>query len=112
MWVAPWSALRLVTSPISMVAAIVGRQRNIMFVKVGSLLFRIASMYAGYYWWDGRAVEALSIASALNTLMLLYLFCRMAGVRLRALGSAFFLAPAAAAVAGWLASDAIATILP
>jgi O-antigen/teichoic acid export membrane protein len=34
MWVAPWSALRLVTSPISMVAAIVGRQRNIMFVKV------------------------------------------------------------------------------
>lgn len=101
-WVAPWYALRLITQPIGNVAAVLGRQRLIMFVKIGTLIVSIASVYIGFFWWDGRAAEALAIAGIVNNLILMYFYYSLAGVRVRRLGALFVVAPIVAGALGLL----------
>lgn len=101
MWVAPWYAVRLATMPLISLPALLGRQAQMMFIRVTTLLIRLAAVYLGFYYWNGRVVEALAISSFLHWSLLMALFYSLAGIRLRDLGLSFFAVPVIAALSGY-----------
>lgn len=72
-----------------------------MFIRVTTLLIRLAAVYLGFYYWNGRVVEALAISSFLHWSLLMALFYSLAGIRLRDLGLSFFAVPVIAALSGY-----------
>jgi O-antigen/teichoic acid export membrane protein len=110
-WVAPWYAMRLSTAPLLSLPALLGRQRQIMVIRITTLFVRAGAVYVGLYLWNGRSVEALAIASFAHWLLLMGLLLSMAGVRLRELGFAFLLAPLTAALGGILAAQLFSSVM-
>lgn len=112
MWVAPWYAFRMLGYPIVSVAAVLSRQRVVMVTRIASLIIRIAAVYIGFYYWDGRAVEALAISGIAHNLFFTVQSCWLARVRVRKLGIAFVAVPIAAGLLGVLVAQLISFLLP
>lgn len=79
-WLVPWYAVRLLSSPISMVMNVVGRQRQMMYMKFGALLFRVGAVVVGHYLFGGFIVESLAVASFLVYCIFGITFLGAAGV--------------------------------
>ena len=63
-WMAPWLLLQFISSPVSMVLYIVGRQRLAMTLQVGGLMFRVLMTWLGATLLDGCATEAYAVSGA------------------------------------------------
>ena len=111
LWVAPWYALRMLSFPLTSVPAVVGRQGFVMVTKVAAALLRIGAVYVGFYYWDGRAVEAFALASIAHCLFLMAQFYTMAGVRPTALGPSFVIVPVVASAGGLAAGKLIGMLV-
>lgn len=79
-WLIPWYAIRLLSAPISMVMNVVGRQKQMMLMKIIALVFRVGAVAAAHVLLGGYMVEALAIASFIVYLVFGVVFLRAAGV--------------------------------
>lgn len=64
-WMAPWLLLQFISSPVSMVLYVVGRQKLAMMLQLGGLVFRILATWLGATLLDGHATEAYAVSGAL-----------------------------------------------
>lgn len=77
LWLSPMLAVRAVTSPISMVMNVIGKQRLMMILKFFGLFVRVAATVIGALVGDA-AIEAYAISSAAVYLLYLYFFMKSA----------------------------------
>lgn len=63
-WMAPWLLLQFISSPVSMVLYIAGRQRLAMALQMSGLVFRVFATWLGATLLAGRAAEAYAVSGA------------------------------------------------
>ncbi|GAB1407331.1 hypothetical protein MASR1M8_12500 [Thermomonas brevis] len=79
-WLLPWYAVRLLSSPISMVMNVVGRQKMMMIMKISALVVRVGAVAIAHYVWGAYLVESLAVASFVVYVVFGVVFLRAAGV--------------------------------
>lgn len=82
-WMLPWIIFQLISSPISMVMHVCGRQRLMLFVTITGLAIRMGGIFAA----DSLAKEFLSECYALSGglfyMVCFFVFSRVAGLKSR-----------------------------
>lgn len=63
-WMAPWLLLQFISSPVSMVLYIAGRQRLAMALQMSGLVFRVLATWLGATLLAGHAAEAYAVSGA------------------------------------------------
>lgn len=73
-WLTPWSLLQLLSSPISMVMQVTGRQREMLLLMIVGLFFRIGPIFISARCAPGTLAEVYAISSAVFYLLLCIVF--------------------------------------
>lgn len=88
-WMTPWFVLQFISSPVSMVVHVVGRQRTMLMLTIAGLCIRVGAVLAAARIGREFLPEAYAIASAVFYALCTVVVYRLAGVKLRAcLGAA------------------------
>lgn len=75
LWLAPMLALRTAVNPISMVMNVVGKQRELMLLKILGLVMRVGAVLLAAL-THGWMVETYAVSSAFIYLLFLFIFIR------------------------------------
>lgn len=84
----PWTVLQFLSSPISMVMHVRGRQFAMLILTTTGLALRIGAIFIAYAFAPTRITEAFALASAIYYSICLAIFASTAGVNLRMILSA------------------------
>lgn len=82
-WMTPWFALQFLSSPISMVMHVTGRQRAMLLLTASGLCIRLGSMYLAFYAAKLYFAEAYAISGAVFYFICFCVFSCVAGISLK-----------------------------
>lgn len=80
-WMAPWFVLQFLSSPVSMVMHVAGRQKALLLVTIFGFLLRMAAMLLAFYYFRNQLAEVYALSGALFYGICFFIFYRVAGVR-------------------------------
>lgn len=107
-WLAPWFAVQLLCTPVSMVLHVARRQRLALLAQLGGLALRSGAVVAAALAWGDGLTEAYAISGVLFYLLYLGVIAHAAGCTSRDLAKHAL--RAAPAVASWVALGAFAAV--
>ena len=61
-WMTPWFVLQLLSSPLSMVLHVVGRQRAALALQLCALILRVSTVLLASTWWPAMLPEAYALS--------------------------------------------------
>ena len=61
-WMTPWFVLQLLSSPLSMVLHVVGRQRAALALQLCALVLRVSTVLLASTWWPAMLPEAYALS--------------------------------------------------
>ena len=61
-WMTPWFVLQLLSSPLSMVLHVVGRQRAALALQLCALMLRVSTVLLASTWWPAMLPEAYALS--------------------------------------------------
>ena len=61
-WMTPWFVLQLLSSPLSMVLHVVGRQRAALALQLCALVLRVSTVLLASTWWPEMLPEAYALS--------------------------------------------------
>ena len=61
-WMTPWFVLQLLSSPLSMVLHVVGRQRAALALQLCALMLRVSTVLLASIWWPAMLPEAYALS--------------------------------------------------
>ena len=61
-WMTPWFVLQLLSSPLSMVLHVVGRQRAALALQLCALVLRVSTVLLASIWWPAMLPEAYALS--------------------------------------------------
>ena len=61
-WMTPWFVLQLLSSPLSMVLHVVGRQRAALALQLCALILRVSTVLLASIWWPAMLPEAYALS--------------------------------------------------
>ena len=82
-WMTPWFVLQFLSSPVSMVMHVTGRQRGLLVVTLTGLFLRLGAMWLAYHHFRNGFSEVYAASGALFYSLCFVVFYRAAGVQPR-----------------------------
>lgn len=80
-WMTPWFALQFLSSPVSMVMHVTGRQKELLFLTVIGLFLRVGAMWLAYRYFRGGFSEFYAVSGALFYGLCFLVFYSASGTR-------------------------------
>lgn len=87
-WMTPWFVLQFLSSPVSMVMHVTGRQKWLLLVTVFGLVLRVGAMWFAYHYWKHDFSEIYAVSGAVFYGLCCLVFYGAAGVTERQILSA------------------------
>ena len=77
-WLLPWYFFKLLASPIAMVMNVVGRQKQLMYMKLGAMFLRLCFVLFALVFFNESLIEFYAVSGALVNLFNLVIFLNCA----------------------------------
>ncbi len=104
-WMAPWFVLQFLSSPVSMVMHVTGRQKEMLLLTTLGLIGRLGVIWAAHQLLGGFLSEAFAVSGAVFYAVCCFVFFRSAGVRMFQVVAA--LREASRVLVAWIAGGVV-----
>lgn len=108
-WMTPWFVLQFLSSPVSMVMHVAGRQKGLLLVTASGLVLRVGAMWFAYHYLRNEFSEIYAVSGAVFYGLCCLVFYRVAGVAVRQVFSAT--RTGALLLFGWVVSGILVATL-
>lgn len=88
-WMIPWFTFQLISSPISMIMHIVGKQKQLLYLTLFGLFLKLCALYVQYKINPDYLVQNFAISSAIFYMIASFIFLKLAQVKWQDLQSLF-----------------------